>query len=391
MWVVWDKSSGGGNSRYDSAVAMGRFYLGSAKHDQPAMSLPWIHRTALDWIPLFACSAAIGAAFAWLHVPAALLLGPMLAGIVIAGAGSTVRVPNAAFLVAQGIIGCMIARLAPLSIAVELLGHWPVFAFGVLAVIAVSTFLAWLMMRMQILPGTAILWGSTPGAATVMIVMAEAYGADARLVAFMQYLRVAAVTAVASIVARVWGLDTPHGVPNVVWFPAVSWLPFVETLALATLGPWIAHKLNFRSGALLIPLAVGLLLTHQGWLVIELPPWLLVLSYAVIGWSIGLRFTRPLLVHAATVFPRVLASMLALIALCGVLAGVLVVAADVDPLTAYLATSPGGVDSVAIIAAASKVDVPFVMAMQTTRLIAVIFLAPIVTRYVAVPARARYP
>jgi uncharacterized membrane protein AbrB (regulator of aidB expression) len=44
---------------------------------------------------------------------------------------------------------------------------------------------------------------------------------------------------------------------------------------------------------------------------------------------------------------------------------------------------------VAIIAAASKVDVPFVMAMQTTRLVAVIFLAPIITRYIAELPRSR--
>jgi membrane AbrB-like protein len=126
-------------------------------------------------------------------------------------------------------------------------------------------------------------------------------------------------------------------------------------------------------------------------LVIELPPWLLVLAYAVIGWSIGLRFTRPLLVHAARAFPRVLACTLALIALCGVLAGVLVIVAGVDPLTAYLATSPGAVESVVIIAASSKVDVPFVMAMQTTRLLALITVAPALMGYIAAPPRSRYP
>jgi membrane AbrB-like protein len=309
----------------------------------------------------------------------------MLAGISFAAFGSSARVPNWAFLVAQGIIGCMIAQMVPLSIASELLERWPIFTFGVLAVIATSTFLGWLMLRMQVLPGTAVLWGSSPGAATAMIVMAEAYGADARLVAFMQYLRVAAVAAVASIVARIWGLNPAHSGLHVTWFPAISWLNFMGTLALATLGPLFAHKLQIRSGAFLLPLALGLLLSHLGWLVIDLPPWLLVLSYAIVGWSIGLRFTRPLLLHATKAFPRVLACMLTLIALCGVLAGVLVVAAGVDPLTAYLATSPGGADSVAIIAASTKVDVPFVLAMQTTRLVAVIFLSPIITRLVVPP------
>jgi membrane AbrB-like protein len=344
-----------------------------------------------QWLAILACSAAFGALFAWLHVPAALLLGPMLAGIAIAAAGSTARVPNAAFLVAQGIIGCMIAKVVPLSIVGEILSRWPVFVFGVLAVIAVSASLGWLLTRMQVLPGTAVLWGSSPGAATAMIVLAEAHGADARLVAFMQYLRVAVVAATASIVARLWGLNPSHAVANVAWFPGISWLPFMATLALATLGPLLAHKLHIRSGAFLIPLVVGLLLTHLGWLVIELPPWLLVLSFATLGWSIGLRFTRPLLVHATRAFPRVLACTVALIALCGVLAGVLVLVANVDPLTAYLATSPGGVESVVIIAASSKVDVPFVMAMQTTRLLALIVLAPVFMRHIAAPPRSRYP
>jgi membrane AbrB-like protein len=351
------------------------------------------HRRALSlqWLAILACSAALGALLAWLHVPAALLLGPMLAGIVIAAAGGTARVPNAAFLVAQGIIGCMIAKLVPLSIVGEILSRWPVFVFGVLAVIAVSASLGWVLTRMQVLPGTAVVWGSSPGAATAMIVMAEAYGADARLVAFMQYLRVALVATSASIVARLWGLNPSHAAAPVVLFPGIAWLPFMATLALATLGPLLAQKLDIRSGAFLIPLLVGLLLTHLGWLVMELPPWLLVISFATIGWSIGLRFTRPLLVHAARAFPRVLACTVALILLCGVLAGVLVLVANVDPLTAYLATSPGAVESVVIIATASKVDVPFVMAMQTTRLLTLIVVAPVLMRQIAAPPRSRYP
>jgi membrane AbrB-like protein len=342
-----------------------------------------------QWITLLLASAAIGGVLEWVRIPAAVLLGPMLAAIAIAAAGATARVPGWGFLLAQGLIGCMIAKMAPLSIAGEILSRWPIFVFGVLAVIAVSTFLGWWMTRMHILPGTAVLWGSSPGAATAMIVMAEAHGADARLVAFMQYLRVAAVAGGASVVARLWNINTAHAGPGIVWFPNVAWLPLLETLTLAVVGPFIADKFNIRSGAFLIPLVVGLLLNHLGWLDIELPPWLLLLSYAIIGWSIGLRFTRSLLMHVARAFPRVLACMVALILLCGALAALLVLTAGVDPLTAYLATSPGGADSVAIIAASSKVDVPFVMAMQTTRLVAVIFLAPIITRYIAELPRSR--
>jgi uncharacterized membrane protein AbrB (regulator of aidB expression) len=54
-----------------------------------------------------------------------------------------------------------------------------------------------------------------------------------------------------------------------------------------------------------------------------------------------------------------------------------------DPLTAYLATSPGGADSVAIIAASSPVNAPLVMAFQTARLFAVIAIGPAMSRFIA--------
>ena len=55
-----------------------------------------------------------------------------------------------------------------------------------------------------------------------------------------------------------------------------------------------------------------------------------------------------------------------------------------DPLTAYLATSPGGMDSIAVIAASiHNVDLEFVMALQTVRLFLVIFLGPALARIIA--------
>ena len=54
-----------------------------------------------------------------------------------------------------------------------------------------------------------------------------------------------------------------------------------------------------------------------------------------------------------------------------------------DAVTAYLATSPGGADSVAIIAQATPVDVPFVMAMQVLRFVAVLVVGPPLARAVA--------
>jgi membrane AbrB-like protein len=72
-----------------------------------------------------------------------------------------------------------------------------------------------------------------------------------------------------------------------------------------------------------------------------------------------------------------------MIALCGGIGAVLTQFADVSPLTAYLATSPGGADAVTIIAASSPVDVPFVIAMQTARFIVVLLVGPTLASFIA--------
>jgi uncharacterized protein len=342
-----------------------------------------LHRNA-QWLLLMGLSAAVSALLLWLAIPAALLLGPILAGILVTTHGGQVDVPNRPFVLAQGLIGCMVAKMLPLSIAGEIAGRWPVFVLGALSVIGASALLGLLLSRMKVLPGSTALWGLSPGGSTTMVLMAEAHGADAQLVAFMQYLRVVMVAAIASLVARLSGLNVVHAATlAVVWFPPVAWIPLAETIALAVLGAVIGNMLRLQAGALLLPLVAGIVLSRFGLITIELPRWLLTISYAIIGWRIGLRFTRPLLIHAAKALPRVVFCTLILVAFCAALGALLVVVVGIDPLTAYLATSPGGADSVAIIAAGSKADASFVMAMQIARLVAVLVLGPPMARFFA--------
>jgi membrane AbrB-like protein len=151
----------------------------------------------------------------------------------------------------------------------------------------------------------------------------------------------------------------------------------------------ITKVIRLPAGMLLLPLLIGAFLHDLGYMRIQLPPWLLAISYAVVGWNIGQRYTRDILFYAAKVLPRVLLSIVVLICICGVFAFVLMQLTDVDPLTAYLAMSPGGADSVAIIAVSAKVDISFVMAMQLARFLVMLLIGPTLAR--AVVKLARFP
>jgi hypothetical protein len=336
-----------------------------------------------QWGLLLGASVLLAILFEMMGLPAALLLGPMIAGIILASSGGAIRTPRLPVIAAQTVVGCLVARAFTADIAIAFFAGWPLFLGTVLAMIAASAALGWLLSHLEVLPGTTAVWGTAPGGASAMMLMAGDFGADVQLVAFMQYLRVVVVAATSSIVAGLWvGASVPVA-HEMVWFPPLSWPHFIGTLAVAGLGGVLGTWLRLPAGALLVPMFAGAVLAGTGLLTITLPPWLLAISYAFLGWNVGLGFTRAILTHAFRALPQVLFTIFVLIAVSGILAVMLVIGAGIDPLTAYLATCPGGVDSIAIIAASSRVDMSFVMALQAARLLLVLIAGPPLARLIA--------
>jgi membrane AbrB-like protein len=338
---------------------------------------------ALQWGALLIATAACVFAFELVRLPAALLLGAIAAAILLSWFEGRVRIPPFAFIIAQGFVGCMVARSITPDIVMTIFHRWPMFLILIGAVIFLAAALGYVLARWKVLPGATAVWGSSPGAATAMVLMADAFGGDIRLVAVMQYLRVACVGLVASVVVRAWSASGGAAPRAINWFPPLAAAPLLATVALAVGGAVVGLKSKIPAGALLAPLFVGAPLSAAHMLTITLPPWLLAICYALVGWSIGLRFTRDIVLYASKQLPRILASIFTLIAMCGALGFALHEAAGTDPLTAYLATSPGGADAVAIIAASSPVDIPFVMAMQIGRFLMVILIGPPLARMIA--------
>lgn len=342
-------------------------------------------RPQARWVLLVSLSTALVALFELLGLPAAFLIGPMLAGVACGVNGAGLRLPERTFIGAQGVIGCLVAASIEPAMLVSFLDRWPIFLGVVTATLIASGLLGAMVSRWGSLPGTTAVWGSAPGAASAMVIMAGAFGADARLVAFMQYLRVMMVSLGAAVIAGLF-VDTGSLAPAAVdWFPPLTWPDFPATVAIAVLGALAGKCSRVPGGTLLAPMLLGATLHLGGGPVdLQLPEWLLAASYTVIGWTIGLKFTRPILLHALRSLPQIVLAIVALMAFCAAIGMVLVPAAGVDPLTAYLATSPGGMDSVAIIAAASRsVDISFVMTLQMARFLIVLVLGPPLARVVA--------
>lgn len=335
------------------------------------------------WGTLLLLSAFISLIWTKLGMPAGLLLGPMIAGIIFGVAGLHLSVPRWSYVGAQAVIGAMVSVAITPAIIATLSHQALLFGFVVMTTLLAAAAIGWLISRLNLIPGATAIYGTSPGAATAMVVLSEAEGADPRLVAFMQYSRVLLVALAAAIVARFWVGSHGLHVPGAPWLGAVHWRNLGIVMLLAVLSQQLARLLRLQAWAILGPMITLSGLHAAGWLTIGLPTWLLALAYALIGWQIGLGFRRDALLHALKVLPVIIGAALSLIAFCGLLAWGLILLAHVDALTAYLATSPGGLDSVAIIAAStSQVNLPFVLACQAVRLLLVIALAPAITRLV---------
>nr|WP_246723628.1 AbrB family transcriptional regulator [Rhizobium sp. ARZ01] len=330
---------------------------------------------------LFVLSVPLTAVLEVIGLPAGLLMGPLLAGVIVGMNGGTIRLPGIFFFVVQIVLAMMVAGMVSPNLVSTFLSRWPLFLAIVLSVIFMSTLCGWVITRMRILPGTTAIWGSSAGAASTMLLMAGACGADVRLVAFMQYMRVVFVATLATLIAHFGGhqaMDQPAA-----FFSPFSMKSVALTLAIGIVCGLVGRHLRIPAGAFIAPFAVGSTLSLTGALAVELPQWLLAISFALLGWNIGLGFTRQILHHARRALVPTILSIVALLAFSGLLAVLLVAMLGIDPMTAYLATSPGGLDSIAVIAASSEVDISFVMALQTARLVIITLIGPVIARFVA--------
>jgi hypothetical protein len=339
-------------------------------------------RQVISWTLVVAAGVGAAAGLTVLGVPAAWMIGPLLVAIVAAVIGGVqLRFAPAGFTAAQVVIGCLIAGTVTPPVIGSMLHDWFAMLLVVATTIAAAGITGWLLARFGSLPAETAAWGSSPGGAAAMTAMSADYGADPRLVAFMQYLRVTIVVLSASTVSR---LLLPHA--TAATLPgtfAIDPLGLAETTAVGIAGFLGARQLRIPGAPLLGPMVLGAVLHGVGLIRIDVPLEALAAAYVCIGLTVGLRYTRETVGHALRALPQLLLSTLVLIALCGGSAVLLVATIHVDPLTAYLATTPGGLDSVTAIAIGSGADVPLVLAIQALRLFAVIVAGPLVAKVIA--------
>jgi membrane AbrB-like protein len=108
---------------------------------------------------------------------------------------------------------------------------------------------------------------------------------------------------------------------------------------------------------------------------------------AAIGLNVGLRFERDTLPHLRGCSRRCFPPVVAVTVACAALAVPLVLALEIDPLSAYLAPTPGGISAVLVTSLDTGANSTVVFTSQLLRLLLVSAAAPTVLPAVAVSPR----
>ncbi len=333
-------------------------------------------------IPVAGATFGVGYGLGQAGLPSSYLFAALLVGLAVAlTLPGRVAVPRGAFVAGQAVTGVALGAFVRSSALKALAHSWLPVLLVSAATLGICIVGGALLARFTALdPPTAQL-GSVAGGASGIVAMADDLGADARIVAFMQYLRVLVVVLLTPFFLALLfpGHSNGHPAATPLIGEARDWL---LTLVIAVGGLAISRLARMTAGTLLMPMIVAaavVLAVPGGEFVV--PQLAAQTAFALIGLQVGLRFTMDTVRLLGSLLVPVLLSIVALLLACFGLGVILhFTASNVSMLDAYLATTPGGLFAVLAVAFGAGANTTFILAVQGLRILVMVLLAPLVVR-----------
>jgi membrane AbrB-like protein len=330
------------------------------------------------WITVSVLVGTSCGLLSYLGLPTPMLFGGLVGALAysLARPLDDLGLPPWAFRLGQALVGVVIGTSIDWTSVGTLGSRWVVVVFVAVFSLVISVAVGQLLVRCGATRVTAT-FASIAGGAAGLTAMADDLGADDRVVAILQYLRLLAVLVTLPIVViGVFGVSAERADASTQASPLPTALVFVA--ASVAIGLPLGRLARLPSAALLGPLTVASILgLFPVFSDPAVPDAAADVGYVLIGVHVGLRFTVRSLLAIGRMLPVALLTIAVTLGACGGLAWVLVATTGVSGLDAYLATTPGGIYAVTGTAAAVSGDVTFVTATQVLRLLIILVSAPL--------------
>ena len=325
------------------------------------------------WFLLAPASVALGWTLDAVGLPAAWIIGAILiSGTWSLSTGEQLNVHPVFYRFGRGIIMTLAAvpltQIPAADLLHFLLPGLFVTAFTVTVGVAGGVLLSRAQPR-HISPETGVL-SMLPGGASVVSTLAIDFGANFRYVMLTQFLRVLVLSLTLPVIVHLFMSEQLHeqGLSN-----DSPWWMLVVFAVIALGAEPAARRLHVPAPTALGPLLATVLAAAVLPDDVEVAP-PAYLAFLSLGWVCSGSMQRDTLAFFSKQLPATFAFLGALMAVCALSAWPLTVWLDISYFEAYLATSPGALETVLALSAEGSAGAE-VVAIQIIRLLAVLLLA----------------
>ncbi|AZA08208.1 Putative ammonia monooxygenase [Corynebacterium pseudopelargi] len=333
---------------------------------------------AFRWAIVVPASIALGWVLQHYHVPAAWILGGIVVSAAMALSTAKELVMNKhLFSFGRGFIGILAALPLLASNPATLSAYILPGILITIITLGIGVIGGVLLARSQaaISTQTGIL-SMLAGGASIMPLLAREFGADFRYVALSQYLRLLAVSLSLPLVAH-WLLTSGQHAPDNATQAHLDqpWWALLAVILIAAFGEGIGRKLHIPVPSVLGPLLLMLLVGTLAPPADFTPPEAVrTFAFLSIGWMCGGSLSVASLKSFARQLPATLVFIVVLLLGCAVSAWPLMQFLHISYFEAYLATSPGALETVLALSDEGGAG-PVVVAIQIIRLLGVLLIA----------------
>jgi hypothetical protein len=326
-----------------------------------------------------------GGVFTLLQVPLAWMLGPMIVNIAASVRGLPVLVPHGVRVAVLCVIGVFLGG----SFTPDLLSRASEWALSLSLMLVFVPLITWVaseyFRRAAGFDRPTAVFSGAPGTLTAMVIVGGEAGADERMIALTQGLRVVIVVIVMPMVVTAVLASAPHHRAILPEGGPFSWSAGLLLLAAASVGYAVARLLSLPAAAMTGAMLASTALYLGGVVDYRPPDALLWVALWILGSAIGSRFST---VSAAT-FVRVskhaVAATMIVIGLSAAFALLASWLTGTRYLTALLSFTPGGVAEMCLIAIAFDVDPAFVAVHHLVRIAILITAVPFAAKLLFPP------
>ena len=328
-------------------------------------------------------AAAGGLIFQLLHSPLPWMLGPLAATILyhtLSGGRACwpVQLRNLGLIV----IGYSMGRTVTPEAVGEILTNLPAMFAVTLLTVTFCMAVGYFTHRRTGISFASGMLGSIPGGLAQMVLLTEEIeDADVTVVTFLQMMRVLTVVFCVPFIADGIGPMPAGTTAPLTAAGALAWTAAIPAILAAPLGAWLAALLKLPIPSLLGPIfatAAAVLISGEA---PRVPPLVMNPALVFFGTYFGTIISLESIKKLGKIFPYAIGGGVAILAFTFLVAYGLTLVVPATMLSSFLATAPGGLSEVGVVALALHADVAFIMAYQLFRLFSILLLLPPLLRW----------